>query len=1048
TPPPQAVQASARPATRPADALGVQLTLRTPDATVDRPQGVTGKVGSNADGRFAYGGDNADFTKDRSHFASNDAGRFTPPRPDGAATLAGGSAGQSHGEGLASLDTNRVYTEGDDRPLGPSSPASDPLVTIRGATVTHEDALRHRTGSLGYFGDRAASRPAALSGSEPTVAASRPATLNGSEPAVPANQPRLAEVTPSGRRVASPPADTDEIKGPLSPREEPQSPAPVVGGGPGPQIPWHVLADGLIVHCPADGEANDDARNHHGTLHGGVDYAPGRIGQAWRFNGKDGRIALANPTEADKDAFTISAWVKVAAPGAHQIVLSKWYHDGQEVRSYCLGITPAMRPEAAMGPNGGGVAYLTSPDAVTADTWQHLALTWNGKEARLYLDGASKGSLAIPGGLRGSPTPWSVGAHDGTPAGPFHGLIDELSIWNRALSEEEVRALQTARPFAKNPLAEGLVGLWAGDGNADDSAGTSRGTVRGKVTFVPGKVGQAFQLSGKDGYVDLGNTPALQLTGNMTTAMWVNPSRLDDLCCLLVRTQNRDTIQMTADGGLHYCYGRNGDPRWEHIDLGSDGKALHYIESNPPVVLRAQKPGRVLRVGQWTHVALVRDLEGHALRWYFDGELVAEGPAAIPAPSITGAPLGLGFSPQAPGAGFSGLVDEVALWNRALSAEEVQAAFEARSLLEAFAGPVVITRETQADRVVLDDASVLKGTILNEAYEITTSLGKLTVPAGRIAGLASAAGSRTWLMLADRQRLLGPLADPTVRIKLSVGTTLNIPLARIRQAGYRLPAQPAEPSQLPLIVLRDGQRVLASEIKPGLTLRTDCGEVALVPRTVRSLEPAPAPAGNHRAVFANGSTLTGRLGPEKITLTLQLGPQAAVEREKLHGLLSPAGPTQPAPEAAILLLRNGDKLTGRADDAKLTVALEFGAVPFPPGCARALTFAQAPGAGVSVELWDGSRLTGSLAEPAVTFTVADGGPTVKVPTAQIAAIARAIPMPPQDVIDKIEGLIRQLGSATAADREAATAWAKASCPSSAATRGIRTWRSPSAFGSS
>ncbi|MEI7837498.1 MAG: hypothetical protein WCK05_13950, partial [Planctomycetota bacterium] len=103
-------------------------------------------------------------------------------------------------------------------------------------------------------------------------------------------------------------------------------------------------------------------------------------------------------------------------------------------------------------------------------------------------------------------------------------------------------------------------------------------------------------------------------------------------------------------------------------------------------------------------------------------------------------------------------------------------------------GPVNVTREAQADRVVLDNANVLRGSILNESYEITTAFGKLTVPADRIAGLAPAGGSRTWLVLADGQRLLGQLADPGVRISLSGGATVTIPLARIRQAGYRLDA--------------------------------------------------------------------------------------------------------------------------------------------------------------------------------------------------------------------------------------------------------------------
>ncbi|MCY2927346.1 MAG: hypothetical protein NT031_18300 [Planctomycetota bacterium] len=596
------------PATRPAsDNLGVQLAYHR---TSDDLPGSQRNVGSNSFGRFGEEGRGGDvsITNARGGFAANTAGHFASTQPDGAIPLAGGKRGTPQGGGWAqSMEQNNTYFDGVDLPPDISSPAR-----LGEAESNHRNRPdvggRERSGLFSNKGQSRRAEP----GDGPS-AATGPAAVNDGEHTI-------AQIHPFGRKTAIPAAAVNHEDG-LKQIEKPVPPATIESAEPGPLVPSRNLADGLIGHCPADGEANDDVGNHHGTFHGGVDYAPGKLAQAWRFNGKDGRIALANPTKADKDAFTISAWVKVAAAGAHQVVLSKWYLDGREGQSYCLGITPAMCPELALGPNGAGVVYITSPDAVTADKWHHLAATWNGKEARLYLDGASKGSLAIPSGLRASEAPWSVGAHDGAAGGSFHGLIDELSIWNRALSEEEVRALQTPRPFGRNPLAEGLVGLWTGEGNANDTVGRNHGTVRGKVTFVPGKVGQAFQVSGRDGYVDLGNPPALQLTGNMTTAMWVNPSRLDDLCCLLVRTQNRDSIHMTADGALHYCYGRNGDPRWEHIDLGSDGKTLHYIENNPPVVLKAQNPGRVLHVGEWTHVAIVRDLESHTLRWYFDGGL-------------------------------------------------------------------------------------------------------------------------------------------------------------------------------------------------------------------------------------------------------------------------------------------------------------------------------------------------------------------------------------------------------------------------------------------
>ena len=66
----------------------------------------------------------------------------------------------------------------------------------------------------------------------------------------------------------------------------------------------------------------------------------------------------------------------------------------------------------------------------------------------------------------------------------------------------------------------GLVSWWSGDGNAEDSAGTSNGTVQGGLTFVPAYVGQAFSFDGVDDYVQVA-APALP-TGNTarTIELW------------------------------------------------------------------------------------------------------------------------------------------------------------------------------------------------------------------------------------------------------------------------------------------------------------------------------------------------------------------------------------------------------------------------------------------------------------------------------------------------------------------------------------------------
>src|SRR4029077_13240321 len=98
-------------------------------------------------------------------------------------------------------------------------------------------------------------------------------------------------------------------------------------------------------------------------------------------------------------------------------------------------------------------------------------------------------------------TPAAIGARGESFNDSFLGTIDEVSIYNRALSASEVQSVYTAGGFGKcvptppptcTPPPAGLVSWWRGEGNALDQAGTNNGTLVGTVIYGPGEVGQGF----------------------------------------------------------------------------------------------------------------------------------------------------------------------------------------------------------------------------------------------------------------------------------------------------------------------------------------------------------------------------------------------------------------------------------------------------------------------------------------------------------------------------------------------------------------------------
>jgi hypothetical protein len=198
-------------------------------------------------------------------------------------------------------------------------------------------------------------------------------------------------------------------------------------------------------------------------------------------------------------------------------------------------------------------------------------------------------------------------------------------------------------------VLKGLVAFWTGDGHARDAVGEHHGQFVGVAAYAPGVIGKAFRF-GADGYVSVPNHSALQITGSQTMTLWICPDRTDVRQVLVNKSYGGEgTLALNAAGRVFYCYGTAGRDAPPHCNVG----------------LPADK---ALKVGQWTHLVAVRDLKARKLRLYINGRLVAEREAKYPAAKASAAPLLLGHGYCGR---FHGRIDEVGIWNRALSAAEI-----------------------------------------------------------------------------------------------------------------------------------------------------------------------------------------------------------------------------------------------------------------------------------------------------------------------------------------------------------------------------------------
>jgi hypothetical protein len=228
---------------------------------------------------------------------------------------------------------------------------------------------------------------------------------------------------------------------------EPAQPNHKTGGKPGPgglvlYLPFDARDEGGVIR-DASGAGND------GRVYGATWVAEGRFGGAYRFNivNLDDRIVIPNSDLLNPDYVTVSAWIKTSdKDGFWNRILDKHWSNG-----YCLDLGGDYKGKGARGKlqfetSAGSIA---SDRAVGDDRWHHVAAAIDGNTVRLYLDGQEK-SKTLKTSKPLAKNGWDVcignslidyGVGDFL---AYDGLIDEVRIYNRALSAAEIKALATA----------------------------------------------------------------------------------------------------------------------------------------------------------------------------------------------------------------------------------------------------------------------------------------------------------------------------------------------------------------------------------------------------------------------------------------------------------------------------------------------------------------------------------------------------------------------------------------------------------------------------
>jgi concanavalin A-like lectin/glucanase superfamily protein/Big-like domain-containing protein len=260
---------------------------------------------------------------------------------------------------------------------------------------------------------------------------------------------------------------------------------------------------------------------------------------------------------------------------------------------------------------------------------------------------------------------------------PTPGVNELKASFNTGVSRGSTIFVATGLPCT--PAPSGLVSWWPGEGNASDIVGSNRGTLLGGVTFGTGEVGQAFVTNGIDGYLDAGNAPSLHVSsGDFTAEAWVRFNAPQGDMSIVDKMSAGD-----ADGWRLFKSDHDGGDNHFMFCLGG-GNNIGDLCRNP--LFGASYAMYTLRsttsavTGVWYHVAAVVAAVNGTTRFslYVNGvveDTRDRDPFFQPFLDTQAADLRIGSNIS--GAYLNGDVDEVSIYNRALSAQDIQAIYAA-----------------------------------------------------------------------------------------------------------------------------------------------------------------------------------------------------------------------------------------------------------------------------------------------------------------------------------------------------------------------------------
>lgn len=177
-------------------------------------------------------------------------------------------------------------------------------------------------------------------------------------------------------------------------------------------------------------------------------------GNSLSFDGSGDYVAVPDDSTLDANVITIEAWIRtgnnVTLP---QYIIAKW-DEGPEQRSYAISVESSTVYFLTSLSGTAATSDSMGRGAVAANTWYHIAVSSDGTNKKIYINGTQAGGNgAWANSIFQGTSVLTIGARDTSPANLFTGIIDEVYIYNRALTAAEIEYHSRRSKYVTPPPA-------------------------------------------------------------------------------------------------------------------------------------------------------------------------------------------------------------------------------------------------------------------------------------------------------------------------------------------------------------------------------------------------------------------------------------------------------------------------------------------------------------------------------------------------------------------------------------------------------------------